>query len=82
NKGSITPYLDGRIKDVSKSGPSIASRMVESWPPGTPEHIKSRYPGGPHEKLQDYIRLRNQNQGSLIGDDQLEGGLEQQVWRR
>ncbi|KAF9301183.1 hypothetical protein BGZ74_007023 [Mortierella antarctica] len=84
NKGSITPYLDERIKDVSKAGSSLASRMVESWPPGTPEHIKSRYPGGPYEKLQDYVRLQNQNQnqGPEVGVEKLEGGVEQQVWRR
>lgn len=79
NKGEITPYLDGRIKDVSKTGPAVASRMVKAWPPGTPEHIKSRYPGGSHEKLRDYIRL--QNQDSKIDADYVEGGVGQQVLR-
>ncbi|KFH68573.1 hypothetical protein MVEG_05384 [Podila verticillata NRRL 6337] len=80
NKGEITPYLDGRIKDVSKTGPTITARMAEAWPPSTPEHIKSRYPGGSYEKLRDYIHL--QNQGTEIDGDYFEGGVEQQTLRR
>ncbi|KAF9360682.1 hypothetical protein BGX26_008185 [Mortierella sp. AD094] len=68
NRGRITPYLDGRIKDIAppKGGADEESlnnndkrfKVLNVWPPATPEHIKSQYPGGVEEMLRDYIRLR------------------------
>ncbi|KAF9427434.1 hypothetical protein BGZ94_004922 [Podila epigama] len=82
DKGSVSPYLDGRIKDVSKSNMvQNVERMVNFWPAGTPEHIKSRYPGGPQEKKLDYLRLQNQGQVNN-GGLEFQHGTEQEVLRR
>ncbi|KAF9351366.1 hypothetical protein BGX34_000638 [Mortierella sp. NVP85] len=66
-EGSISPYLDGRIKNVA-AGAGAADMDMDCqtpaiWPPSTPEHIKSQYPGGFEEMLKDYERLRNANFG-------------------
>ncbi|KAF9200551.1 hypothetical protein BGZ49_009205 [Haplosporangium sp. Z 27] len=70
DRGNVTPYLDGRIVDIASQKDSVDIQLEELdendkrykispfWPPGTPEHIKSQYPGGIEEKLRDYIRLR------------------------
>ncbi|KAF8979722.1 hypothetical protein BGZ46_005125 [Entomortierella lignicola] len=70
DRGKVTPYLDGRIVDIASQKDSVDIQLEELdendkrykispfWPPGTPEHIKSQYPGGIEEKLRDYIRLR------------------------
>ncbi|KAF9998008.1 hypothetical protein BGZ79_008303 [Entomortierella chlamydospora] len=61
DRGKITPYLDGRIKDISPPKNSDDQEMFKTpnvWPPATPEHIKSQYPGGVEEMLRDYNRLR------------------------
>ncbi|KAF9398605.1 hypothetical protein BGX21_007555 [Mortierella sp. AD011] len=61
DRGRITPYLDGRIKDISRPKNSDDQDMFRApnvWPPATPEHIKSQYPGGVEEMRRDYNRLR------------------------
>ncbi|KAF9937662.1 hypothetical protein BGZ65_001189 [Modicella reniformis] len=67
-KHSVTPYLDGRIKDIAvnsiQDGDKFTSYEGERfktpiWPISTPEHIKSQYPGGFEEMLKDYERLRS-----------------------
>ncbi|KAG0336479.1 hypothetical protein BG004_008055 [Podila humilis] len=97
NKGQISPYLDGRIKDVSKSnsaaaaGAPMTERMSHAWPAGTPEHIKAKYPNGPWQKLEDYERLRQLGKHQPLeqmDDDaqdekqeRLDDSFEQDVWR-
>ncbi|KAF9437689.1 hypothetical protein BGZ76_011601 [Entomortierella beljakovae] len=62
-KGRIKPYLDGRIKNNnSASEPHTMNDkrflIPAFWPPSTPEHVRSQYPGGVEEMLEDYTRLR------------------------
>ncbi|KAF8926284.1 hypothetical protein BGZ58_011313 [Dissophora ornata] len=76
NKGRISPYLDERIKDVAPGKGDFESewsavsdhglKIPRAWPPTTPEHIRTKYPGGIEEMLQDYSRLREEGSKSDI----------------
>ncbi|KAF9926378.1 hypothetical protein FBU30_004010 [Linnemannia zychae] len=82
--GKISPYLDGRIKNlalpknidddslvVDSVDPEKRSKLMGSdWPAGTPEHIKSKYPGGFQAMLDAFSRLRQHNSG-LSNEDAL-----------
>jgi len=69
-KSTISPYLDGRVKNVAAADMDMHCETPALWPPSTPEHIKSQYPGGFEEMLQDYERLRNTNLD--VQEDELE----------
>ena len=66
NRAKITPYKDGRIKDVAVKSPEAESLKPRGahWPIGTPEHLKSQYPGGVQDMLAHYQRLRQAGVGS------------------
>ncbi|KAF9278188.1 hypothetical protein BGZ68_008741 [Mortierella alpina] len=77
NRGVVSPYLDGRIKDVAPGKGALECygihdkriKTTSVWPAGTPEHIKTQYPGGVDEMLREYIRLREGGSKSKIEDD-------------
>ncbi|ORZ14338.1 Metallo-dependent phosphatase-like protein [Lobosporangium transversale] len=81
NEHTITPYLDGRIKDVVRSKSSFTSRDHE-WPAGVPEYLKSQYIGGFNEMLRDYVRLREGSSTVLSHDDSIFESTEsrQKIW--
>lgn len=66
NRGRITPYKDGRIKNVAVNIPVAESLKPRGahWPIGTPEHLKSQYPGGVQEMMAHYQRLRQAGVGT------------------
>ncbi|KAG0241535.1 hypothetical protein BGX31_001057 [Mortierella sp. GBA43] len=57
SKGTLTPYLDGRIKNVA-AVVNDSCHMPSLWPVSTPEYIKAQYPGGFEEMVKDYERIR------------------------
>ncbi|KAF9573328.1 hypothetical protein EC968_008782 [Mortierella alpina] len=83
NSGVVSPYLDGRIKDVAPGKESLESPYIHDkrikttsvWPAGTPEHIKTRYPGGVEEMLGEYIRLREVGSSRTIENDSRLGSM-------
>ena len=68
-KGRISPYVDGRIRDVV---PPVARNSDEisivdllsfqanplGWPPGTPAYLRREFPHGPEQMHQVYAYLR------------------------
>ncbi|KAG9320478.1 hypothetical protein KVV02_002335 [Mortierella alpina] len=85
NKGVVSPYLDERIKDVapgkgSLEGSGIHDKRVKTtsvWSAGTPEHIKTQYPGGVEEMLREYVRLREVgSKGTIEYDATLDSMVE------
>ncbi|KAF9901523.1 hypothetical protein EC991_006060 [Linnemannia zychae] len=66
SKGKISPYLDGRIQDlappknlVAQSNPEKRdSMMLGDWPVGTPEHVKTQYPGGFRAMIESFAHLQ------------------------
>ncbi|KAG0205977.1 hypothetical protein BGX28_002527 [Mortierella sp. GBA30] len=93
-RGIIRPYLDGRIKDLApgkgyedtKDSLDKRIKMTTIWPAGTPEYIKTQYPGGVEEMLQDYIRLREASSkksevtGSVLEESFEDADWKQEVW--
>ncbi|KAF9107700.1 hypothetical protein BGX29_005217 [Mortierella sp. GBA35] len=73
SKGTISPYLDGRIKDLAPpKKPSglvdpekRAKMMIGAWPVGTPEHVKTQYPGGFQEMIESFARLQQAGMKTL-----------------
>ncbi|KAG0291712.1 hypothetical protein BGZ97_005827 [Linnemannia gamsii] len=62
SKGKVSPYLDGRIKDLAppKNPESVAGMDSSSlWPIGTPEHVKTQYPEGFQAMIESFARLRH-----------------------
>lgn len=75
SKGKISPYLDGRIKDLAppKNLKSVADNvdaemhenlmsMMDSsslWPVGTPEHVKTQYPEGFQAMIESFARFQH-----------------------
>ncbi|KAG0284280.1 hypothetical protein BGZ96_011347 [Linnemannia gamsii] len=75
SKGKISPYLDGRIKDLAppKNPESVVDHldvekleklmsMMDSsslWPIGTPEHVKTQYPDGFLAMVKSFARLQH-----------------------
>lgn len=57
-KGVLSPYLDGRIKDVAAVKDERFQVSPPIWPASTPEYIKAQYPGGFEEMVADNERLR------------------------
>ncbi|KAF9133782.1 hypothetical protein BGW39_008959 [Mortierella sp. 14UC] len=73
SKGEISPYLDGRIKDLAPpknpevlSDPERRDRMMSGdWPVGTPEHVKTQYPGGFQAMIESFARLQQSSLEAL-----------------
>ncbi|KAG0042255.1 hypothetical protein BGZ83_000704 [Gryganskiella cystojenkinii] len=65
NRFKISPYLDGRIKNVAPK--SIETEALKTrggpWPVGTPEYLKTQYAGGVEEMMAHYARLRQAGVG-------------------
>ncbi|KAG0275476.1 hypothetical protein BGZ95_008747 [Linnemannia exigua] len=98
SKGKISPYLDGRIKDLAppKTPESLAAdpekrdRLLSGvWPVGTPEHVKTQYPGGFQEMIESFARLQQSGLEALKAEEEymsvdntLFGDIEtrQEVW--
>ncbi|KAF9180734.1 hypothetical protein BGZ51_005922 [Haplosporangium sp. Z 767] len=70
NRGRVSPYLDGRIKDIASHGADMKKAAADTWPAGTPYHIKVQYPGGVKEMLMEYSRLRKDS-----SKDKIDGAL-------
>ncbi|KAG0062407.1 hypothetical protein BGZ89_010684 [Linnemannia elongata] len=98
SKGKISPYLDGRIKNLAvPKNPENVDALDEEkraklsimdssslWPIGTPEHVKSQYPGGFQAMVESFARLQHASapmKGPLSGNA-LVGDIEsrQEVW--
>ncbi|KAK3811436.1 MAG: Metallo-dependent phosphatase-like protein [Linnemannia gamsii] len=65
----ISPYVDGRIKDVGPGMDRVESVMMamnlmsylknsEGWPPGTPGYLGRQFPKGPEQMHRAYAHLR------------------------
>ncbi|KAF9547652.1 hypothetical protein EC957_008009 [Mortierella hygrophila] len=64
----ITPYVDGRIRDMGPRMERDYSEMVamdlknymvnkEEWPPGTPGYLRRQFPEGPEQMHRAYSHL-------------------------
>lgn len=65
----ITPYVDGRIREVGPGMEKDYSEMEamdlmsylgnrEGWPPGTPGYLRRQFPEGPEQMHRAYAHLR------------------------
>ncbi|KAF9313972.1 hypothetical protein BGZ91_006110 [Linnemannia elongata] len=98
SKGKISPYLDGRIKNLAvPKNPENVDALDEEkraklsimdssslWPIGTPEHVKSQYPGGFQAMVESFARLQHAGapMKGPLSDNALVGDTEsrQEVW--
>ncbi|KAK5828649.1 5'-nucleotidase [Linnemannia elongata] len=98
SKGKISPYLDGRIKNLAvPMNPENVDALDEEkraklsimdssslWPIGTPEHVKSQYPGGFQAMVESFARLQHAGapMKGPLSDNALIGDIEsrQEVW--
>lgn len=98
SKGKISPYLDGRIKNLAvPKNPENVDALDEEkraklsimdssslWPIGTPEHVKSQYPGGFQAMVESFARLQHAGapMKGPLSDNALVGDIEsrQEVW--
>ncbi|KAF8945348.1 hypothetical protein BGZ47_002844 [Haplosporangium gracile] len=93
SKGKISPYLDGRIKDLAPpKNPENAEKRAKMmtlmdssslWPIGTPEHVKTQYPNGFQAMLESFARLQHAAPlKDALSDNAFVGDVEsrQNVW--
>ncbi|KAG0354994.1 hypothetical protein BGZ54_001354 [Gamsiella multidivaricata] len=91
NRGRISPYLDGRIRNVASGtdeedewtgNNAKRFKIPPVWPVAAPEHLKTKYPGGVEEMLRDYIRLREARSEHRVPMKPMFEDLEskQEVW--
>ncbi|KAG0253903.1 hypothetical protein BGZ95_006179, partial [Linnemannia exigua] len=68
-KKCISPYVDGRIKDVGLGMDRAESEMMaedlmnylknsEGWPPGTPGYLRRQFPEGPEQMHRAYAHVQ------------------------